>query len=485
MPDGRRVETLGVVAELAGQLAVAGVRYCHWKSNEAIERSLRGDNDLDLLIDRAHASKFRHVMASLGAVPVRPVRSPHVLGLEDHYLRDQVTGRVVHVQPHFELIVGDDMTKSFRLPVEQAFLTDTRDAGLPLPPPEVEYLVFVIRMVVKHCPAEALVARKGRLTESERRELAWLESRIDSALVLDLRELLFPQIGDDLWRDGRRVINSDSTLVQRARVGRRLVRALGSDARRAPLTDTWLKVIRRLIRTLTPSNFVAGKTLLTGGLIVGVVGGDGSGKSTLVGGLVERLSEHVEVERIHLGKPPRSLLTRAVTRPLRQLRERGRFAATRAPSWTEFERHPGPVFALWHWLIARDRLRHYRRARRAAGRGRLVISDRFPLASLSTMDGPRLQQLPKEGTGRLAMRLGRSEAAMYRRIRPPDLLLVVKVPPDIAVERRREQDGDYVTRRAQEVWDTDWAQLGATVLDGRRSVEEVSEDGLRAVWARM
>jgi thymidylate kinase len=83
------------------------------------------------------------------------------------------------------------------------------------------------------------------------------------------------------------------------------------------------------------------------------------------------------------------------------------------------------------------------------------------------------------------MRLARSEAAMYRRIRPPDLLLVVKVPPDIAVERRREQDGEYVTRRAQEVWDTDWEELGATVLDGRRSVEEVSEDGLRAVWARM
>ena len=41
-PDG----VLVLIAELCSQLEARGVRYCHWKSNESIERSLSGENEL-------------------------------------------------------------------------------------------------------------------------------------------------------------------------------------------------------------------------------------------------------------------------------------------------------------------------------------------------------------------------------------------------------------------------------------------------------
>jgi thymidylate kinase len=473
-----------VVDRLCARLAAAGVRYCHWKSNEALGRSLSGDNDLDLLIDRADAAAFRAVLADLGAVEVRQPAARRVLGLEDFLLLDDATGRIVHVQPHFELIVGDDMTKSFRLPVEQAMLAGAEGKPLPVPPPAVEYLVFLIRMTIKHCPLEALVARKGRLTGSERRELAWLEERIDPTLTESSRAALFPHVDSALWQSMRAAAQPGSSLVFRARTGRRLLRSLRSDSRRSLPIDTGLKVARRIRGRLGRESRMR-KTLARGGLFVAVVGGDGSGKSSLVESIVAGLSSTIAVQRVHLGKPPRGFLNRVVTRPLRVLRNRGAFGATRLPAWNEFDRHPGIVYSLWHWLIARDRLRAYVHARRSAGRGMLVVSDRFPLAELSSMDGPRLQGLPAVGRSGLAGLLARSEAAQYRRIRPPDLVLVLRVAPEVAVARRGEQDTGFVDHRATEVWDADWQQPGVVVLDASAPAAAVTRAALTEIWRRL
>src|SRR5688500_2680094 len=57
---------LALVTKLCATLTTAGVDYCHWKSNEAIERSASGDNDLDLLVRREHMGRFTEIVHALG-----------------------------------------------------------------------------------------------------------------------------------------------------------------------------------------------------------------------------------------------------------------------------------------------------------------------------------------------------------------------------------------------------------------------------------
>ncbi|MDQ3147507.1 MAG: hypothetical protein M3R01_11365, partial [Actinomycetota bacterium] len=57
---------LRLVVELCQALEEEKILYCHWKSNEAIDRSANGENDLDLLIERADAPSFATVIARLG-----------------------------------------------------------------------------------------------------------------------------------------------------------------------------------------------------------------------------------------------------------------------------------------------------------------------------------------------------------------------------------------------------------------------------------
>jgi thymidylate kinase len=480
--------TLGKIGELLAALEEASISYCHWKSNEAIAASLSGANDLDLLVAREDAVRFRAVLSTLGFTQVHPIDRPEILGIEDFFGRDQSTGSLVHVQPHYELILGDDMTKAYRVPIERDYLASALSghAGIPLPAPEFEYVVFLIRMVLKHCPLEALIARKGRLTASERRELADLENRIDDEQARRVQRQLLPFLDEEVLALGRSAIERDSGIVLRARAGRRLVRSLTGQARHPAVVDSILKVrarIRRRLRQLR--NAPKGKRPASGGLVVAVVGGDGSGKSSLVEGLSAALGGAFDVMQVHLGKPPRSVLTRAITKPLRILRSRGAFAETRLPSWHEHSSFPGYVFMLWHVLIARDRFLLYSQVRRRAEAGAVVVSDRFPLDRLSTMDGRRLHALPGVASRRLAGWLREREDLYYRRIRPPDVLLVLRVAPELAVNRRADQDEVFVRKRAEEIWNVDWSGSGARILDASRTREQLREDALSVVWANL
>ena len=477
-------EPLPLVADLLRALDGAGVVYCHWKSNEAINRTLTAENDLDLLVAREDGARFNAVVHGLGFRVARPTPDRQVPGLVDHFGRDAGSGRMVHVQAHYLLVLGDDMTKNYRLPIEDAYLASRHRVGpIAVPSPEFELLVFLVRMVVKHCPWDTQVARQGRLTPSERRELEFLSERSDAAVLEALRAEHLPFVSADLLAVGRRALDARSGRVQRAVAGHRLLGALQPYARRSWPHDLGLRLWRRLRRRR--GGPTGRRSLDSGGLLVGVVGGDGSGKSSAVAEAAATFAGLFPTRAIHLGKPPRSRLTRVLGGLLRRLgvaRE-----TRRLPAWTDWDAvgYPGFGFVLLHTLTARDRHRAHREARRAADRGALVISDRFPLQGIELMDGPRTAALEGLDLGPVARWLVQREADYYRRIDPPDLLLVLRVDPDVAVLRRPEQDADFVRRRAAEVWAHDWAGVDAVVIDASLPQDEVLAEVRNAIWAAL
>ena len=59
--------TLELVSSLCRALEEAEIHYCHWKSNESLDRSASGENDLDLLVSRAEAPSW----ADAAVIPAR------------------------------------------------------------------------------------------------------------------------------------------------------------------------------------------------------------------------------------------------------------------------------------------------------------------------------------------------------------------------------------------------------------------------------
>jgi hypothetical protein len=120
---------LELIAVLCRALDAEGVRYCHWKSNEAIDRSATGENDLDLLVSRSDAERFEGILRRLGFKDVRQPRWKQLPGVYHSYGLDR-TGAFVHIHAHYQLVIGDDMTKNVDLPLVSAYLDSCRHDGV-------------------------------------------------------------------------------------------------------------------------------------------------------------------------------------------------------------------------------------------------------------------------------------------------------------------------------------------------------------------
>jgi thymidylate kinase len=467
------------------------VSYCHWKSNDMLHLSASGENDLDLLVDRRDLASFLAVLAAHGFKQARPQRrGRQIPGVVHFYGLDVPTGRFVHVDAQAQLVLGDDTTKNVRLPIEQAYLASCTPGPLfPVPAPEFELAVLVVRLALKHGTWDAAAFGLAPLRAAERRELQYLAARADPVRLRQVVDSHLPQIGWAGWSRYHRALLDGEPLRRCLVAGRTVVRGAADLMRRRPAVDTALRCGRRVQWGV--GHVALGrrntKRLVAGGSVVAVVGGDGAGKSTMVNGLAGWLNGPFDTRVVHMGKPPRGLANLVV--------KGGILAARRAgllPNWlpnypTPAEHRgdfPGHAWLLWQLVTASDRRRQHRRVRRLAGRGSLVVCDRFPLDQVTLMDGARTHWVPTDGAPTLARRLVAAERRAYASIAPPDLLLVLRVDPDTAVARKVGVDpAAFVRPRSAEVFTADWDASGAVVLDASRPAADVLAEARAAVWA--
>lgn len=470
---------IALVARLTDLFEEQGIRYCHWKSNAAIDRSEAGENDLDLLVDRSQATAFREVLSRAGFVRVERQQKPFPPAKEDYFGRDDKTGKLVHVDAHFQLVLGHDRTKNYRVPLEEAFLESaTRPGLLRVPAPELEYIVLLIRMVLKYAiwdevAWQALRGRRAGPKPSERDELAHLEQEISRDKLAEIVQTSVPWLTTRLIADCARVAENEASLRARLSIGRQLRRRLVAHAQHGELADGALRVGRRVSGTLHRRMGIEhGFRLAHGGAIVAIIGGDGSGKSTAVEEVSRWLSHELDVRQIHLGKPDWSVVTYAV---------RGAFKLVSMARRSSDE----PPYRAMAWLACtgRDRYLTYRKARRFADRGGVVISDRYPHPSLESMDVPLIDRLdrPESGT-RVGRMLQRVERRYHDAIEMPEVVVVLKVDPETAAQRKTDEPFDYVLRRSAEVWEIDWESAGVSIVDGTRPKEEVASQLKAMIW---
>jgi len=230
---------LNLVLKLCQALDEEGITYCHWKSNNALDRSASGENDLDFLVSRADATRFSGLLARLGFKQVKAPVEKQMTGVLDYYGYDEQADKWVHVHAHYQLIMGHDMTKNFRLAIEKPYLESAvRSDVFKVPAVEFEFIVFVIRMILKHSTWDAIISREGRLKTSERRELAYLQARINQARVNEILKQHLPSISIDLFIDCVHALQPGCSVWTRVKTGQQLQIKLQASAFHSLLVDT-------------------------------------------------------------------------------------------------------------------------------------------------------------------------------------------------------------------------------------------------------
>jgi thymidylate kinase len=484
---------LGLIKSLARELNDRGVKYCHWKSNATIDRALAGEGDLDLLIGRDSIGRFDEVMASLRFTRADAKGRADVPGTEHFYGYDEDADAFVHIHAHYQMILGHDRTKNYHLPIEEAYLRASRQQGLlHLPDPNFEYVVFVIRMILKYSTWDeilwnALLGRSSRPKPAERAEFQTFQERVDDGTVSKLLGEHLPYVEASLFQDCVDILQSKTSIPRRLLTVHRLQQSLSAHGRYAPAVDVGLRLWRRVAVTIRKRlGGAPSKRLATGGAIIAVIGGDGSGKSTALDEVHRWLASEFDVRRIHLGKPRWSITTvlvRGILQLLAAIAGAGRTTRPDASRKNLVERYR-PVF--WMVCKARDRFHTYRKARRFTTNGGLVVSDRYPHPSLRIMDAPQIEGMLDENLdGPFVRRMMRIEQKYHQAIGLPELVVALRLDPEIAVLRKTTESAESVRRRGTEIWQMTWEDGSVHVIDASKSKEDVARELKSLIWSRL
>jgi thymidylate kinase len=479
---------LDLIAKLCNTLATEKIDYCHWKSNTALDRSARGENDLDLLINRAHAQRFTEILYKMGFKEARPAKDEELPGILDYYGFDRCSGRLVHVHAHFQLILGNDLEKNYRLPIEQVYLEAASQGDVfRVPAPEFELVVLVIRMALKHSTWDSILMGHGKLSRSEQNELDDLTTRAEPEKVnVALASLAL--IDRSVFDAGLQSLQPNCPFWKRINAGGQLQKKLHVDARSPHLQNIITKFFRRIWQPIRGRVFKIrpNHRSALGGLLIAIVGGDGAGKTTAVDELHAWLLEVFDTEKVHMGKPAWSWTT-IIMRGILKIGTVLHLYPFEGDIYEESLKQHGTPWFIRAACTARDRYLTYFRARRSSSNGKLVLCDRYSFPGFMNMDGPQCENAASAlgKSNRFINTLTQSETSFYQKIGQPDLLIVLKLDPELAVKRKVDETNASVRARCTEVWELDWSKRRGFVIDASQSKEEVLTQVKALVWSHL
>jgi thymidylate kinase len=487
---------LSKVRHLIGELNTSQVRYCHWKSNVALDEALSGLTDIDLLIHREDANSFRAILSRLGFRPAACTDGMWFPSTEHYYGLDEETGLLVHVHAYFRVITGESLTKNYRLPIEPMLLQNTREQeSVRLPLKSAELVSFTLRMMLKHTSLVeiALLARDwGGL----KREIEWLTEGEPGDRAVELVGYWLPSVDRNLFSECVKALQVPAPLWRRIVLGLRLRRQLRVYARQSSLRRV-MSGIRKSARMLLGRLGIRRKKLIpaSGGTVIAFVAPEATGKTTLLAEVERWLGESFEVSRVHAGKPAStimSLVPNLFVPALRMLFPRGR--STRVETQQVSQSQSGKsaevypiLFGFRSVLLAYDRRALLKRAFAKAANGTIILCDRYPSSRSGAVDSPQLHDdaVPRDQhPGRHL--LARIEKRLYEEIPPPDLVLSLSVPVEVAILRNRnrgkEEPEDYVRYRHARNSDSGFEKSVVHRINTDQPLEKTVLEVKKAIW---
>lgn len=514
--------SVATATDLFARLEVEGARYVHWKSNEHLAAALAGETDLDVLFDRRQYGLVRRVLDECGYRPFRTTDLSGYPGIEDHFALDPGTGRLVHCHAHFLLSAGRRYLKGHRIPWEDLFLaTAVRDpsSGVWIADADLEFLALLVRAAMKLRTRNRVGALLGRqaFRGGMVDEYEWLLLRLDQGKTVELAR---SQLGANAAGVVEGMLESppgDADLRRLRRASKSTVDEWRTHRGFSASREAWrreIHAIRTALNRRSLQRAVPGRRVIPGGgILVAFIGSDGSGKSTVVEAVTSQLARKVDVLRVYMGSGdgPVSLL-RSPLRPLARAVDRMRgpdHGDPPRPESTERDpgehdsreiessdrdptrRDPAPILVgrvLWALTLAREKRQRLETAWRARNRGLIVITDRFPQAQIAGFnDGPLLRKRAETG-GSLLRRAAAIEEKTYllARRQPPDLVVRLRITPEIAVARKPEMSKSEVARRDAAIGSMTWPEETRVIdVDASQPLEDVLREVLVAIWGEI
>ncbi len=462
--------SLIVIRHLLEKLHSEDIIYCHWKSNEHVREGMLGLTDLDVLVDKKCYLQLQKVLAESGFKRFCATPNNGYPGVDDYLAMDGKTGKLIHLHLHYQLVAGVAHLKGTHLPWEDLVLNTRiydQKNQIYVVDPNVEMILLIVRAALKIRSRDYLLDRLGKkyFRGDFAREFFWLKERINLDQIFGIASQL---LGDDEGLKLQQIVKSEPSLKQ--------LRSLHKKSSTLHLFRTYHPfeaTIRRWIRELLWGLGVINKRYLhaatplrripaTGGLLIALMGCDGSGKSTQMKALIKWLSWKIDVVPVYFGsgegsssliRKPLNILAKIV-RNLPGLKSNRETVKDLSQDQKMTDGSNDPVLRKiaripWALVLAYEKRNKIRKATKAKNRGMVVVCDRYPQNQIMGFnDGPLISYLQKYHFSFLR-KLADWESSPYQwaEQNPPDIVIKLDVTPEVALARKADADiGEYQRR---------------------------------------
>ena len=127
------------------------IDYCHWKSINHLDATLKGITDLDILVDDSKSNLLETQLLVIGFERFETVILRSYPGIHDYVCLD-ISGVWVHLHLHYKLNLGDRWVKAFHYPIEKRVLSRSlylEDVNTKIVNPYDELMMLCLRMCLK------------------------------------------------------------------------------------------------------------------------------------------------------------------------------------------------------------------------------------------------------------------------------------------------------------------------------------------------
>lgn len=503
------MEILDIIKNLFHDLKEENIRYCHWKSNEHLEKALSGDTDLDILMDRKDYFKIMKVLAERNFKRFNIPKLREYIAVEDYLGFDYETGKIIHLHLHWQLTYGKKHIKENRFPWESLILEKRvylEEYNTYIIDFSVEAIIFALRMAVKVRKRDYLLKRNNYLSHGAELEYLWLKERFDLENAKKYWNLFFDNANisplskfylenpsyKDLKKLKKEVNNSIKTNQMFSSFNVLIYR--------------WIREGFRIIDFLNKKTmkvlFFSRRKFSTGGIIVAFLGSDGSGKSTLIKEIEKKLSKNIDIKTVYLGSGDgkssimRSplLIVYKILQNIGILNPKARSLSVTEKNKVEYkEKKVGMIFRKlgkipWAITLSSERLSKIKKIIKLRNRGFFIVTDRYPQNQIiGSQDGPKLK---KEVTSKnkILSLFARLEQRSYKiaEINQPDLLFRLQVKPEVATARKPKEVTAIKSKISTEIINSlKFEKSRIFDIDVNRDVDLIIKDILKIMWEQL
>ena len=270
---------------------------------------MTGASDLDLLVARPDRQRAIELLLAFGFKQWPDVSGCDHPAIASFLGWDETTGLIHHVHIQYKIVFGHSLLKSFRLPAEDQFIARSvrhPTELLRVLHPVDEALLLVVRTQIESRWLDPIALRhRKKLCQKTANDLAALAPIVERADIRERAAQLFsPGLADAIA--GQLDLSGEE--FWRRRIGRRIARELsayrvhgGAEAFLRMLARDTLWAVRAINRRYLRWPHPWRRRAPGGGVVISIVGLDGSGKSTLVREVRRWLGAEVDVTPCYFG----------------------------------------------------------------------------------------------------------------------------------------------------------------------------------------